>query len=82
MWKTKKDKAKNEKKKEIMEKIYVKDMLSEIKDLKEIETKLEELEMKILRKRYRNETIGLETLTEQEIELKAEKKNRRRNKRA
>ena len=58
---------------EILEKIYTKDMLSKIKELKEIRTKLEELEMKILRKRYRNETIGLETLMEQEIELKAEK---------
>ena len=67
-----------------LEKIYVKDMLSKIKELEEIGTKLEELETKILRKRYRSETIGLETLTEQEIKLKAKKppKNRRYNKRA
>ena len=44
-------------------------MYSEIDELKEIETKLEELETKILRKRYRNETRGLKILTEQEIEL-------------
>ena len=37
-------------KKEILEKIYVKDMHREIEELKEIETKLEELETKILRK--------------------------------
>ena len=30
-------------------------MYSEIKDLKEMETKLEELEIEVLRKRYRNE---------------------------
>ena len=41
-------------KKEILEKIYAKDMDSETK----LETKLEELEIKILRKRYRNETRG------------------------
>ena len=46
-----------------------------MKEVKEIETKLEELEMKILRKRYRNETIGLETLLEQKIELETIKKN-------
>ena len=45
-------------------------LYSEIKDIKEIETKLEELEIKILIKRYRNETIGLKIPTEQEIELK------------
>ena len=45
-------------KKEISEKIYAKDMLSEVKELKEIETYSEELEIKILRKRYRIETRG------------------------
>ena len=39
-------------------------MLSEIKELKEIETKLEELEKKILRKRFKNEIKGLEILIE------------------
>ena len=39
-------------------------MLSEIKELKEIETKLEELEIKILRKRFKNEIKGLEILIE------------------
>ena len=52
-------------------------MLSKINELKEIGTKLEELETKILRKRYRNETIGLETLMEQEIEFKAKKREKR-----
>ena len=47
------------KKKEMIETFYVKKMHSEIKDHQVIETKLEELEIKILRKRYRNETIGL-----------------------
>ena len=55
--------------KEIIEKLYAKNMYSEIDELKEIETKLEELETKILRKRYKNETRGLKILTEQEIEL-------------
>ena len=49
-------------------------MYSEIKELKEIETKLEELEIKILRKRYRNENRGLKILVEQEIELKTKEK--------
>ena len=57
-------------KKEILEKIYAKDMHREIEKLKEMETKLEELEIKILRKWYRHETKGLEILKEQEIELK------------
>ena len=56
-------------KKEILERIYVKDMLSEIKELKEIETKLEELEIKILTNIYKNEIRGFKILTEQEIEL-------------
>ena len=43
-------------KKEILEKVFADDMHKEIEKLKEIETKLEELEIKILRKRYRNET--------------------------
>ena len=66
-------------KKEILERIYVKYIYSEIKDLKQIETKLEKLEIKMLRKRYRNETRGLKILIEQEIELKGKKtkKNRR-----
>ena len=58
---------------EILEKIYAKDMLSEIKELKEIEIKLEELEIKILRKRYRNKTTGLKILTEQKMELETKK---------
>ena len=44
-------------------------MLREIKELKEIEAKLEELKIKILRKRYGNETISFKILTEQGIEL-------------
>ena len=55
--------------KEILKRFYAKDMHSEIKELKEIETKLEELEIKILRKRYKNESRGFKILTEQEIEL-------------
>ena len=53
-------------------------MLSKIKELKEIETKLEELEMKILRKRYKNEIKGLEILMEQKIELETKKKKERK----
>ena len=45
-------------------------MHREIKELKETETILEELEIKILRKWYRNETRGLEIMKEQEMELK------------
>ena len=56
-------------KKEILERIYVKDIHSQIKELKEIETKLEELETKILRKRYKNEIKDLKMLIQQEIEL-------------
>ena len=63
-------------KKEIIERVYVKDMYSEIKELKEIETKLEELEIKILRKRYRNEASGLGILAEQQIELKTKKREK------
>ena len=44
-------------------------MLTKIKELKEIETKLEELERKILRKRYKSEIENLIILKEQEIEL-------------
>ena len=44
-------------------------MLTKIKELKEIETKLEELERKILRKRYKSEIENLTILKEQEIEL-------------
>ena len=58
---------------EILEKNYAKNLLSKIKELKEIEAKLEELEIKILRKRHINEPSGLNTLMEQEIELKAKK---------
>ena len=60
-------------KKEILERIYVKDMYSEIKEIKEIETKLEELEIKILRKWRKNETRGLKILMEQYIELGTKK---------
>ena len=67
-------------KKEILERFYAKNIHSEIKELKEIETKLEELEIKILRKRYKNESRGFKTLTEQEIEL-VEKKTKRRSNR-
>ena len=48
-------------------------MHREIEELKEVETKLEELYMKILKKKYRNETRGLEILVEQEIELETKK---------
>ena len=71
--KLKKIKLKIEKKKEIMEKFYAKNIHSEIEELKEVETKLEELEIKILRRRYRNETRALKILTEQEIELEIKK---------
>ena len=47
--------------------------LVKYKKLKEIETKLEELQINILRKRYRNETKGLKILIEQEIELGTKK---------
>ena len=46
-------------KKEILEKMYAKEVHSEIQELKEIETKLEKLDIKILRKSYRNETRDL-----------------------
>ena len=55
-------------------------MYSEIKDVREIKTKLEELEIKILRKRYRNEPRSLEILMEQEIELKKKKEKKRKTK--
>ena len=64
-------------KKEIIERVYAKDMYFEIKELKEIETKLEELEIEILRKRYINETRGLEILMEQEMELKTKKQKQK-----
>ena len=67
-------------KKEILEKSNAKDMLSKIKELKELETKLEELEIKILGKGYKNETRGLEILMELEIELKANKKQKKEEK--
>ena len=73
MQQTAKDKTRNRKKKEIMKKFYAKNIHSEIEELKEVETKLEELEIKILRRRYRNETRGLKILTEQEIELEIKK---------
>ena len=44
-------------------------MLSEIKELKEIETKLEKLEIKTLKKRYKNEIKDAKMLIEQELEL-------------
>ena len=52
-------------------------MLSEIKEIKERETKSEELEIKILRKRYKNESRGFKILTEQEKELVKQKTKRR-----
>ena len=73
MQQTEKDKTRNRKKKEIMKKFYAKNIHSEIEELKEVETELEELEIKILRRRYRNETRGLKILTEQEIELEIKK---------
>ena len=73
MQQTEKDKTRNRKKKEIMKKFYAKNIQSEIEELKEVEIKLEELEIKILRRRYRNETRGLKILTEQEIELEIKK---------
>ena len=73
MQQTEKDKTRNRKQKEIMKKFYAKNIHSEIEELKEVETKLEELEIKILRRRYRNETRGLKILTEQEIELEIKK---------
>ena len=70
------------KKKEIFERIYVKYMFSEIKELKGIETILEELETQILRKRYKNEIRDLKILIVQEIELGTkEAKKRKQNKR-
>ena len=54
-------------------------MLSEIKELKEIETKLEKLEIKTLKKRYKNEIKDAKMLIEQELELgtKNQKKKKR-----
>ena len=49
-------------------------MSSEIKELRKMETKLEELEIEIFRKQYGNETRGLGILMEQEIELKTKTK--------
>ena len=49
-------------------------MRSEVKELKEIETKLEELETKILRKRYKNEIKDLKILIGHEIKLGTKKK--------
>ena len=51
-------------KKEILEKMYAKEVHSEIQELKEIETKLEKLNIKILRKSYRNKTRDLKILIE------------------
>ena len=51
--KLKKIRLKTEKK-EILERIYVKDVLSEIKELTEIETKLEELEIKNIENKVKN----------------------------
>ena len=48
-------------------------MSSEIKEIKEIETILEGLEIKILRKRYKNEIKDLKILIGQEIELGTKK---------
>ena len=64
-------------KKEILERIYEKDLLSEIKELKETKTKLKELEIKIMRKRYKNEIKGLKILTDQEIELRTKKQEKK-----
>ena len=47
------------------------------KNLKEIETKLEELAIEILRKRYKNEIKDLKILIEQEIELGTKKKKKK-----
>ena len=52
-------------------------MLNETKKLEDIETKLEELEIKILRKRYKNEIKKLKILIEQEIELGTKKQKKR-----
>ena len=49
-------------------------MHSEIDELKETETKLEELGIKISRKKYRNKTRGLKILIEKEIELEEKQK--------
>ena len=51
-------------------------MRSEVKELKEIETKLEELETKILRKRYKNEIKDLKILIGHEIKLGTKKKKK------
>ena len=50
-------------------------MFSEIKELKEIKRRLEKLETKIMRKRYKDEIEDLKILIRQEIEL-GEKKRR------
>ena len=60
-------------KKEMMEKFHAKNMSVEIEELKEIETKLEELDIKIFGKRYKNETRDFKVLIEQEIELETKK---------
>ena len=51
-------------------------MLSEIKELKEIGTKLEELETEILRKKCKNKFKDLKIVIEQEIELGTKKQKK------
>ena len=55
-------------------------MHSEIEELKDIEAKLVDLEIKTLRKRCINETTGLEILMEQEKELKTKNKKKKEDK--
>ena len=56
-------------------------MLSEIKELKEIETKLEKLEIKALKKRYKNEIKDAKMLIEQELELGTKKQKKKKRSR-
>ena len=49
-------------------------MFSEIKELKEIKRRLEKLETKIMRKRYKDEIEDLKILIRQEIELGGKKR--------
>ena len=55
-------------------------MLSEIKELKEIETKLEKLEIKTLKKRYKNEIKDAKMLIEQELELGTKNQTKKKKK--
>ena len=54
-------------------------MCSEIKDVKQIETKLEELEITILRKRYRHENTNRRTNRVKKQQQNKQKKKAKQN---